>query len=312
MKLSLVVPCYNEEENIRPFFDTVVSVFADRLSDTELIFVDDGSRDRTKEEMAALCRESSVSIRVVSFSRNFGKEAAILAGLSASKGDYTAIIDGDLQQHPRYVLQMLDFLEENPDYDGVTAYQSKRKESAFLRFFKNSFYRLINRITQIEFHHSASDFRLLNRNMVEAVLSLPEKCRFSKGIFSWIGFRVHTMPYQVEKRHAGKTKWNFWKLSAYAMDGIIAFSDKPLILSSVAGFILFLISVLMMLGTILKTLLFGETVQGYPTLATLILFSSGIQLLFIGLIGQYLSKIYTESKERPSYIVKEEFSNRMK
>ena len=309
MKLSLVVPCYNEEENIRPFFDTVVSVFADRLSDIELIFVDDGSRDRTKEKMAALCCENSVLIRVISFSRNFGKDAAILAGLSASKGDYTAIIDGDLQQHPRYVLQMLDFLENNPDYDGVTAYQSSRKENGFLRFFKNGFYRLINRITQIEFHHSASDFRLLSRNMVKAVLSLPEKCRFSKGIFSWVGFRVHTMPYQAENRHAGKTKWSFWKLSAYAIDGIIAFSDKPLILSSVAGFILFVISILMMIGTILKTLLFGEAVQGYPTLATLILFSGGIQLLFIGLIGQYLSKIYTECKKRPAYIVKEEFSN---
>ncbi len=309
MLLSIVVPCYNEEENIRSFFAKAKEELEIFLPHTEFIFVDDGSEDRTMEELKKLAEEVSEKIRVVSFSRNFGKEAALLAGLEHSKGDYVAIIDADLQQNPKYIAQMLEILSENPHYDCVAAYQEVRNEGKVLSFFKTCFYKLINKITDIEFYRSASDFRVLNRNMVNAILSLPEKCRFSKGIFSWVGFRTYYMPYQVEARRAGKTKWNFWSLAGYAMNGIVAFSDKPLIVSSVLGFFLFLISIIMMLVVVIKTLLFGDPVAGFPTLASLILLLSGIQLLCVGIVGQYLAKTYEESKNRPVYLVRETVEN---
>jgi len=309
VELSLVIPCFNEEENVRPFFDKTVEVLGDACESIEWIFVNDGSRDKTEEALRTLCALTERHVRVIDFSRNFGKDAAILAGLQASRGDYTAIIDADLQQNPKYVLDMLNFLKENPSYDGACAYQSQRNESRPLSFFKNCFYKLINKITEIEFYRSASDFRVLSRKMVRAVLSMPERCRFSKGIFSWVGFRVHYMPYTVEPRHAGKTKWSFWKLMGYAVDGIVAFSDKPLILSSVLGMLLFVISLVMMLVVVIKTLIFGDPVAGFPTLASLILLLSGIQLLCIGIIGQYLAKIYSESKARPLFVIRDEFGS---
>lgn len=309
MLLSIVVPCYNEEENIRSFFAKAKEELEIFLPHTEFIFVDDGSEDRTMEELKRLSEEVPEKIRVISFSRNFGKEAALLAGLEHSKGEYVAIIDADLQQNPKYIAQMLEILSENSSYDCVAAYQEVRNEGKVLSFFKNCFYKLINKITDVEFYRSASDFRVLNRNMVNAILSLPEKCRFSKGIFSWVGFRTYYMPYQVEARKAGKTKWNFWSLTGYAINGIVAFSDKPLIVSSVLGFLLFLISIIMMLVVVIKTLLFGDPVAGYPTLASLILLLSGIQLLCVGIVGQYLAKTYEESKNRPVYLVRETVEN---
>lgn len=309
MNLSVVIPCYNEEKNIRPFYNKIVEVFGERMNDTELIFVNDGSKDGTFLELKSLASEAKYKIKVVNFSRNFGKEAALLAGLEHSEGDYTAIIDADLQQHPKYILDMLQIIKENPIYDGVAAYQKERKEGKVLTWFKNCFYKLINSITEVEFVKSASDFRVLNRKMVDAVLALPERCRFSKGIFSWIGFNVYYMPYEVEERFAGDSKWSFWKLFAYAINGIVAFSDKPLIISSLLGIILCVIAVLMMFGTVIKTILFGDPVAGYPTLASLILLLSGIQLFCIGIIGQYLAKVYTESKERPVYILSEVINN---
>lgn len=310
MLLSVVVPCYNEENNIRPFYDKVVSELCDIIQDIELIFVNDGSRDKTVEELKKLTEQTLCKIKAVSFSRNFGKEAALLAGLENATGQYTAIIDADLQQNPKYIIQMLDILKKNPEYDGVAAYQRQRNESRVLSFFKNCFYKLINKMTEVEFYRSASDFRVLSRKMVDAVLSMPEKCRFSKGIFSWIGFNVYYMPYDVESRLSGNSKWNFWKLTAYAINGIVAFSDKPLILSSVVGLLLFIAAIILMLFVIIKTLIFGDPVAGFPTLASLILLLSGIQLLCIGIIGQYLAKIYTESKSRPVYIIKEKFENK--
>lgn len=305
MKLSIVVPCYNEEKNVVPFYNKTVEIFGEQMAVTELIFVNDGSKDNTFEELKKIAFESEYKIKIVNFSRNFGKEAALLAGLEHSEGDYTAIIDADLQQNPKYIIQMLEIIHNNPEYDGVVAYQEQRKEGKVLTWFKNCFYKLINSITEVEFVKSASDFRVLNRKMVDAILSLPERCRFSKGIFSWIGFKVYYMPYEVEERFAGTSKWSFWKLFSYAINGIVAFSDKPLIISSVIGFVLCVIAVVMMLGTIIKTILFGDPVAGYPTLASLILFLSGVQLFCIGIIGQYLAKIYTESKERPIYILDE-------
>lgn len=309
MYLSLVVPCYNEEQNVRPFYDKVIEELGAFADDMEIVFVNDGSRDHTMRELQALLPEAKCKMRVVQFSRNFGKEAALLAGLSHATGEFTAIIDADLQQNPSYVKEMLKILKDHPEYDSVAAYQAHRNEGKILSFFKDCFYKLINRITDVEFFRSASDFRLLRRKVVDAILALPEKCRFSKGIFSWVGFETYYMPYDVEERMSGTSKWNFWKLSSYAINGIVAFSDKPLIISSVVGLGLFGASVIMGLIILIKTILFGDPVAGFPTLACLLLFLSGIQLLCLGIMGQYLAKIYTESKERPVYVVRDVLEN---
>ena len=279
------------------------------MSDTELIFVNDGSRDATISKLRALCDRAEYRVRVVSFSRNFGKEAALLAGLEASTGEFTSIIDADLQQKPSYIVDMLQILEEHPEYDAVAAYQEERKEGRLLSLFKKTFYKVIDSLSDIKIMQAASDFRVLRRPVVEAILSLPEKCRFSKGIFAWVGFETYYMPYVVEERASGTSKWNFWKLMMYAFDGIVAFSNKPLIMSSVAGAAVFGLSILYLIIIVIKTILWGEPVAGFPTLACLILMLSGIQLLGIGILGQYLAKNYTESKGRPVYVVKEELDN---
>jgi glycosyltransferase involved in cell wall biosynthesis len=310
MYLSVIVPCFNEEGNIDLFYDeTVKALGKELMSDTELIFVNDGSRDATITKLRALCDRAEYRVRVVSFSRNFGKEAALLAGLEASTGDFTSIIDADLQQKPSYIVDMLQILDEHPEYDAVAAYQQERKEGRILSLFKKTFYKVIDSLTDIKIMQAASDFRVLRRPVVDAILSLPEKCRFSKGIFAWVGFETYYMPYVVEERASGTSKWNFWKLMMYAFDGIIAFSNKPLIMSSVAGAAVFGLSILYLIIIVIKTILWGEPVAGFPTLACLILMLSGIQLLGIGILGQYLAKNYTESKGRPVYVVKEELDN---
>ena len=309
MLLSVIVPCYNEEGNIDLFYDETVKALGNLMPETELIFVNDGSRDATIEKLRALCQRAEYRVRVVSFSRNFGKEAALLAGLQASQGTFTSIIDADLQQKPSYIVDMMDILKEHPEYDAVAAYQEERKEGFLLSFFKKSFYKVIDSLTDVKIMQAASDFRLLRRPVVDAILSLPEKCRFSKGIFAWVGFETYYMPYEVEERASGTSKWNFWKLMKYAFDGIIAFSNKPLIMSSIAGLIIFGLSVLYLIIIVIKTIVWGDPVAGFPTLACLILMLSGIQLLSVGILGQYLAKNYTESKERPVFVVKEELDN---
>lgn len=310
MYLSVIVPCFNEEGNIDLFYDeTVKALGKELMSDTELIFVNDGSRDATITKLRALCDRAEYRVRVVSFSRNFGKEAALLAGLEASTGDFTSIIDADLQQKPSYIVDMLQILDEHPEYDAVAAYQQERKEGRILSLFKKTFYNVIDSLTDIKIMQAASDFRVLRRPVVDAILSLPEKCRFSKGIFAWVGFETYYMPYVVEERASGTSKWNFWKLMMYAFDGIIAFSNKPLIMSSVAGAVVFGLSILYLIIIVIKTILWGDPVAGFPTLACLILMLSGVQLLGIGILGQYLAKNYTESKGRPVYVVKEELDN---
>lgn len=305
MLLSVVVPCYNEEENVEIFYETIEKVFGDLMNDTELIFVNDGSKDSTLERLKDICHKSSYQIKVISFSRNFGKEAALLAGLENSKGEFVSIIDADLQQRPEYVMEMLSILNGHPEYDSVAAYQDVRKEGKILTFFKDCFYKLINKMTEVEIVRSASDFRVFRRCVVDSICSLPERCRFSKGIFSWVGFNTYYMPYTVEERANGTSKWSFWKLFVYAIDGIVAFSTAPLIMASFAGLLLCFLAVLMMVVIVVKTLIWGDAVAGFPTLATLLLLTAGIQLLCIGIIGQYLAKNYTETKERPMYIVKE-------
>ena len=305
MRLSVVVPCYNEEENIPLFYKTIVQVFGSLMDQTELVFIDDGSTDQTYEQLRSLYEQSSFYIKVVRFSRNFGKEAALLAGLQNATGDFVAIIDADLQQRPEYVLQMMDILKEHPEYDAVAAYQAQRKEGKILTFFKDCFYKIIDKVTDVQMVRAASDFRLLRRNVVDAICNLPEKCRFSKGIFSWVGFNTYYMPYTVEARAYGKTKWSFWKLFVYAIDGIVAFSTTPLVVASFIGLMLCLISGVLMIWTIVKTMIWGDPVAGYPTIVSLLLLTSGIQLLCTGIIGQYLAKNYTETKNRPVYVVKD-------
>jgi glycosyltransferase involved in cell wall biosynthesis len=309
MLLSVIVPCFNEEGNIDLFYDETVKALGDLMPETELIFVNDGSRDGTVEKLRALCARAQYRVRVVSFSRNFGKEAALLAGLEHATGDFTSIIDADLQQNPSYIVEMMQILEDHPEYDAVAAYQEERRENFLISFIKKTFYKVMDSLTDVKIMQAASDFRLLRRPVVDAILSMPEKCRFSKGIFAWVGFETYYMPYEVEERASGTSKWNFWKLLTYAFDGIVAFSNKPLIMSSVVGFFIFCLSILYLIVIVVKTILWGDPVAGFPTLACLILMLSGIQLLGIGILGQYMAKNYTETKGRPVYIVKEELDS---
>lgn len=305
MYISLVIPCFNEENNIEPFYNAIEEIFGEFFDDTELIFINDGSHDKTMQKLKQIYDRDKEHVKIINFSRNFGKEAALLAGLKKSTGEYVSIIDADLQQNPKYLIQMIEFLESNPQYDAVAAYQQIRKEDKVLTFFKNTFYNLINRISEVEFVKSASDFRTLRRSVVDAIIQLPEKCRFSKGIFSWVGFNTYYMEYQVQSRNSGESKWNFMKLFKYAINGIISFSNIPLITSSIMGVVFCLLSFIYMIIVIIKTIMFGEPVAGFPTIICILLFISGLQLLFIGILGQYIAKTFTETKNRPIYIIKE-------
>ena len=305
MKLSLIIPCYNESENVKLFYNEAIKALKDYINETEFIFVNDGSKDDTLVKLNELVESSNYEIKVIDFSRNFGKEAALLAGLKESKGDYVSIIDADLQQNPSYVADMINFLDTHEDYDSVAMVQETRKESKILCFFKNCFYKLINKLTEIEFKPSASDFRTLRREVVETIISLSERCRFSKGIFAWVGYNTYFATYEVQERANGESKWSFWKLFSYALDGITAFSTAPLVLSSFFGILICIIAFLLILVVIFKTLVWGDPVAGFPTLVILILFSMGIQLICIGILGQYLAKTYTEVKMRPHYVIKQ-------
>ena len=304
-KLCMVVPCYNEEYNVKLLYEACVKTLEKYIDDTEFVFVNDGSADGTARSLKEIAESSPYAVKVINFSRNFGKEAALLAGLKYSESEYTAIIDADMQQNPKYVLRMLEVLEEHPEYDMAAAYQDRRKESKLLSFFKGAFYKIINSLATVEIKSNASDFRVIRRNVLEAVLSLPEKCRFSKGIFAWIGFETYFTPYEVEQRATGRTKWSFSKLFKYAIDGILDFTVKPLVISSMLGFLFCVISFVGFIWIFIKTLAFGDPVAGFPTLACLILLLSGVQLFAVGILGQYMSKNYVEMKNRPPFIVKE-------
>lgn len=305
MKLSLVIPCFNEEANIMPFYQASKEVFAD--CEVEWVFVNDGSKDGTLSVLKELYAQER-GIKIVNLSRNFGKEAAMYAGLKESAGEYVTIIDADLQQHPRYAREMMEFLDAHPEYDAVAAYQAERKEGRGMSFFKKLFYKLINRMCEIDFRSGASDFRTLRRSVVESVLSMQEYFRFSKGLFSWVGYETYYMPYTVAHRNAGKSTWSFKKLFRYAMEGIIAFSTAPLTLAVYLGGIFSFLSLLYMVVVIIQKLFFGIDVPGYPTLIVLILLLGGIQMILLGIIGQYIAKIYIEGKKRPIYIAREVLS----
>lgn len=306
MKLSLVVPCYNEEANVKCFFDEVNKVFENKVEDFEFVFVNDGSKDGTYPELKKLYKEKHDSnIQVLTFSRNFGKEAAIYAGLSNAKGDKVCIIDADLQQRPEVVLEMLEEIEKDDSIDCVAAYQENRKESKTLTGLKSAFYKVINKITDVDFVNGASDFRLLKRTMVDAILEMTEYHRFSKGIFSWVGFNTKYIPYTVEERQFGETKWSYGKLFKYAFEGIISFSTFPLKLATGVGLVTAFASIIYLFVVVLQKLIFGIDVPGYATIVVLVLFLGGMQLFCLGILGEYLSKIYVQVKNRPIYILKE-------
>lgn len=304
--LSAIVPCYNEEENVRCFYDEFMKnkpFFDSRGLDYELIYVDDGSADGTVQEVRRVIAEDS-RVHLISFSRNFGKEAAMYAGMREAKGDYVAIMDADLQDPPSLLPELYGYLEQG--YDTAATRRSDRKGEPRVRsWFARRFYRLINRMSDTEIVDGARDYRLMKRQVVDAILSLAEYNRFSKGIFSWVGFRTKWVEYENVERQHGQTKWSFWKLFAYAMDGIVAFSTAPLKIASVTGSVFCLVSFVMILVTIIRKLAFGDPTSGWPSLVCIIFLVSGIQMLCLGAVGQYLEKTYLEVKKRPLYIVKE-------
>lgn len=303
-KISVVVPCYNEEEALPIFYDTFLKETADMPVEWEFVFVDDGSKDGTLEGFRALHAKDE-RVHYISFSRNFGKESAMFAGLEAATGDYIAIMDVDLQDPPALLPDMLRGLEEE-GYDCVATRRVTRKGEPPIRsWFARKFYQLMGKISRTEIVDGARDFRLMTRQMVDAILSMKEYSRFSKGIFSWVGFSTKWLEYENIERSAGETKWNFWKLLIYSIDGIIGFSTAPLAIASVAGVIFCIIAFILLLFFFVKALVWGDPVAGFPATICIILLLGGIQLFCMGILGQYLSKTYLETKQRPIYIAKE-------
>lgn len=304
--LSVVVPCYNEEENVSFFYEELMKVqdfFSEREVELEVLYVDDGSRDNTVAEVKKL-REKDGRVHLVSFSRNFGKEAAMFAGLENAQGDYVVIMDVDLQDPPSLLPEMYGYLQEG--YDSVATRRVSRKGEPPVRsFFARMFYRLMKKISRTEIMDGARDYRLMTRQMVDAILSMQEYNRFTKGIFGWVGFRTKWLEYENIERTKGETKWNFWKLFIYSLDGITAFSTVPLMLASVVGVVFCVLAFVMILFIIIRKLLFGDPVSGWPSLVCIILMTSGVQFFCTGILGQYLAKTYMEVKKRPHYLVRE-------
>ena len=302
-KLSVVIPCYNEEEAVPLFYEAFLKETKGMPAEFEFVFVDDGSRDGTLTQFEQL-HERDERVHYISFSRNFGKESAMFAGMEAATGDYVAIMDVDLQDPPALLPEMLQAIE-NDGYDCVASRRVTRKGEPPIRsFFARAFYRLINSISKTEIVDGARDFRLMTRQMVNAILELREVGRFSKGLFSWVGFKTKWLEYENIERVAGETKWSFWKLLLYSIDGITAFSTAPLAIASIAGVLFCVIAFAMLLFFFFKTILFGDPVAGFPATICIILLLGSIQLFCIGILGQYLSKTYLETKKRPIYIVK--------
>lgn len=303
-KISLVVPCYNEEEVINLFYDEIQKIKNDFSKVSfEIIFVNDGSHDNTLNMMRKLSKNNDV--RYISFSRNFGKEAAMYAGLEAATGDYVAIMDADLQDPPALLKEMYEILESG-EYDCVATRRVSRKGEPIIRsFFARLYYKIINKISKTEIVDGARDFRLMSRQMVNSILSLHEYNRFSKGIFSWVGYRTKWLEYENIERAAGTTKWSFWKLFLYSLESIVAFSTVPLSIASVMGILFCFISFVIIILIIIRTLIFGDPTSGWPSMVCIMFFIGGVQLLCTGIMGQYLSKTYLEVKNRPIYIVQE-------
>lgn len=303
-KISIIVPCYNEEDVLELFYNKITEVSENIDAEFEYIFVDDGSKDKTLQILKEHSKKDD-RVRFISFSRNFGKESAMYAGLKESTGDYVAIMDADLQDPPDLLKEMYDTLLTK-EYDCVATKRKTRKGEPILRsFFSRMFYEIINKMTSTEIVNGARDYRLMSRKMVDSILEVTEYNRFSKGIFSWVGFKTKWIAYDNIERAAGKTKWNFWKLFKYSIEGITAFTTTPLVMSAVIGIIFCIIAFIMILFVIFKTLMYGDPVSGWPSTICIILFVSGVQLFCLGIMGEYLAKEYMEVKNRPIYIVKE-------
>ena len=306
--LSVIVPCYNEEENVRDFYDELFkndAFFREKEIEVELLYIDDGSSDKTAEKVRELHGEDG-RVHLISFSRNFGKEAAIYAGLQKAKGDMAVLMDADLQDPPSLLPEMYGYIEEG--YDSVATRRVTRKGEPVVRsFFARLFYRLMNRISRTEVVDGARDYRLMTRQVVDAILAMTEYNRFTKGIFGWVGYRTKWLEYENVERRKGETKWSFWKLFLYSLEGIIAFSTVPLTIAAVMGALFCLLAFVMIAVIIVRTLMFGDPTSGWPSLVCIILLVGGVQLFCLGIVGQYLSKTYMEVKRRPIYLVKEDF-----
>lgn len=305
--LSVIVPCYNEEENIRDFYDELFKndlFFRENEIDVEVIYVDDGSKDKTVAEVRKL-RAEDERVHLLSFSRNFGKEAAIYAGLQKSKGNLVVLMDADLQDPPSLLPEMYQYIEEG--YDSVATRRVTRKGEPPIRsFFARIFYRLMNKISRTEIVDGARDFRLMTRQVVDAILAMTEYNRFTKGIFGWVGYETKWLEYENIERKKGETKWSFWKLFLYSLEGITAFSTMPLTAAAVIGALFCILAFCLIIVIIVKTLIFGDPTSGWPSMVCIILLVGGIQLFCLGIAGQYLSKTYMEVKKRPIYLVKED------
>lgn len=310
--LTIVVPCYNEADTLPAFFKELTRIVKGNdcfssIRRLTLLLVDDGSTDSTFDIIKEQAAQPSVyEIEYISFSRNFGKEAALYAGLKNAEGDYVVTMDADLQDPPSLLPKMIDLISEG-DCDNVATRRITRKGEPPIRsFFAKMFYRIIHKVSDVEIMDGARDYRLMSRQMVDAIVSLSERTRFSKGIYGWVGFRTKWIEYENVERSAGETKWSFWKLFKYSIDGFVSFSVAPLQFASAFGAVLFIVAIVAIIIIAIKTLLFGDPVQGWPSMISVILLIGGIQLLSIGVLGQYLANIYTESKNRPLYIVKEQ------
>lgn len=305
--LSVIVPCYNEEENIADFYHELLKNSAfleEKKIELEILYIDDGSKDGTVAEVKKLRAEDG-RVHLLSFSRNFGKEAAIYAGLQKSKGDYVVLMDADLQDPPALLPEMYSYIEQG--YDSVATRRVTRKGEPVIRsFFARLFYRLMNHISKTEIVDGARDYRLMTRQVVDAILSMTEYNRFTKGIFGWVGYETKWIEFENVERKKGETKWSFWKLFLYSIDGITAFSTVPLAIASIMGVVFCFVAFLLIAITIVRKLLFGDPTSGWPSLVCIISLISGVQLFCLGIVGQYLSKTYMEVKRRPVYLVKED------
>lgn len=306
--LSMIIPCYNEEENVPYFYEEVLKVepfLTEKNLELEFIFVDDGSMDKTVAEVKKL-REKDKRIHLISFSRNFGKEAGMYAGLEKAAGDLAVFMDADLQDPPSLLPEMYSYIEQG--YDSVATRRVSRKGEPLIRsFFARKFYKLMNKISKTEIVDGARDYRLMTRQVVDAILSMKEYNRFTKGIFGWVGFETKWLEFENVQRVKGETKWSFWKLLLYSLDGIVAFSTVPLALASITGLFFCVFAFLFIIFIMVRKWMFGDPVAGWPSLVCIISFIGGIQLLSLGIVGEYMSKMYMEVKNRPIYLVKEEF-----
>ncbi len=305
--LSVIVPCYNEEENVADFYHELLkneTFFQEKGIELEILYIDDGSKDKTVEEVKKL-RTKDERVHLVSFSRNFGKEAAIYAGLQKAKGDYAVLMDADLQDPPSLLPEMYSYIEQG--YDSVATRRVSRKGEPKIRsFFARIFYRLMNKISRTDIVDGARDYRLMKRQVVDAILAMTEYNRFTKGIFGWVGYETKWLEFENVERKKGETKWSFWKLFLYSIEGITAFSTAPLAIASIMGVLFCFVAFLLIVVTIIRKLLFGDPTSGWPSLVCIISLVGGVQLFCLGIVGQYLSKTYMEVKKRPVYLIKEE------